>query len=114
MNINKYTEKAQEAILAAQQLADREGHPEITPEHLLLTLVDQQGGIVPEILRKMNADPGAIGTALRAELGRAPSARGGSQPGPSARLRDGTNAAEREAGRANGGDATARPACTAL
>ena len=99
MNINKYTEKAQEAILAAQQLADREGHPEITPEHLLLTLVDQQGGIVPEILRKMNADPAAIGAAVRAELGRIPSARGGSQPGLSARLRDVTNAAESEAER---------------
>ena len=99
MNINKYTEKAQEAILAAQQLADREGHPEITPEHLLLTLVDQQGGIVPEILRKMNADPAAIGAAVRAEVGRIPSARGGSQPGLSARLRDVTNAAESEAER---------------
>jgi len=31
MNINKYTEKAQEAVLGAQQLADREGHPEMTP-----------------------------------------------------------------------------------
>ena len=59
MNINKYTEKAQEAILAAQQLADREGHPEIVPEHLLLTLVEQREGIVPEIIRKMNADPAA-------------------------------------------------------
>ena len=49
MNINKYTEKAQEAIVAAQQLADREGHPEILPEHLLLTLVEQREGIVPEI-----------------------------------------------------------------
>ena len=47
MNIQKYTEKAQEAIVGAQQLADREGHPEITPEHLLLTLIEQQGGIVP-------------------------------------------------------------------
>src|SRR5207247_4850736 len=99
MNIKKYTEKAQEAILAAQQLADREGHPEITPEHLLLTLVDQQGGIGPEVLRKMNADPAALGAAVRAELGRIPSARGGSQPGLSARLRDVTTAAESEAER---------------
>ncbi len=68
MNINKYTEKAQEAILAAQQLADREGHPEITPEHLLLTLVEQRDGIVPEIVRKMNADPAAVAAAVRAEL----------------------------------------------
>jgi ATP-dependent Clp protease ATP-binding subunit ClpB len=47
MNINKYTEKAQESILAAQQLADREGNPEIVPEHLLLTLLEQREGIVP-------------------------------------------------------------------
>jgi ATP-dependent Clp protease ATP-binding subunit ClpB len=99
MNINKYTEKAQEAILGAQQLADREGHPEITPEHLLLTLIDQQGGIVPEILRKMNIDPAAVSTAVRTELGRSPRAHGGSQPSLSSRLRQVTNAAEAEAER---------------
>jgi ATP-dependent Clp protease ATP-binding subunit ClpB len=99
MNLQKYTEKAQEAIIAAQRLADREGHPEITPEHVLLTLVEQQGGIVPEILRKMNIDPATIASAVRAELGRTPSAHGGSQPGLSARLRQVTNAAEAEAER---------------
>jgi ATP-dependent Clp protease ATP-binding subunit ClpB len=99
MNLQKYTEKAQEAILAAQQYADREGHPEITPEHVLLTLVEQQGGIVPEILRKMNIDPAAVASAVRTELGRSPSAHGGSQPGLSARLRQVTNAAEGEAER---------------
>jgi ATP-dependent Clp protease ATP-binding subunit ClpB len=99
MNLQKYTEKAQEAIIAAQQLADREGHPEITPEHVLLTLVEQQGGIVPEILRKMNIDPATIASAVRAELGRTPRAHGGSQPGLSARLRQVTNAAEAEAER---------------
>ena len=65
MNINKYTEKAQEAILGAQQLADREGHPEVTPEILLLTLLEQRDGIVPEIVRKMNADPAALAAAVR-------------------------------------------------
>ncbi len=99
MNINKYTEKAQEAMAAAQQLADREGHPEITPEHLLLTLVEQREGIVPEIVRKMNADPAAVAAAVRAELQKLPSARGGSQPGLSARLRQITDAAEQEAER---------------
>ena len=39
MNLNRYTEKAQEAILAAQQLAERAGHPEVLPEHLLLALI---------------------------------------------------------------------------
>src|SRR5687768_16729032 len=99
MNIQKYTEKAQEAIVAAQQLADRDGHPEITPEHVLLALVEQQGGIVPEILRKLNADPVAVAKAARAEVAKYPSARGGAQPGLSARLRQVASAAEAEAQR---------------
>src|SRR6476646_442357 len=99
MDINKYTEKAQEAILAAQQLADREGNPEILPEHLLLTLLEQREGIVPEIVRKMNADPAPLAAAVRSELDRQPKAHGGSQPGLSARLRKVTDAAESEAER---------------
>ena len=99
MNINKYTEKAQEAILAAQQLADTDGNPEITPEHLLLTLVEQREGIVPEIVRKMNADPAVLASAVRAELQKLPRAQGGSQPAPSARFRQITTAAEQEAER---------------
>src|SRR5690348_7147666 len=99
MNIQKYTEKAQEAVVGAQALADREGHPEITPEHLLLALVEQDGGIVPEILRKMNIDPTRVATTVRGELGRNPRAHGGSQPALSARLRQVTNAAEAEAER---------------
>jgi ATP-dependent Clp protease ATP-binding subunit ClpB len=99
MNINKYTEKAQEAILGAQQLADREGHPEITPEHLLLTLLEQRDGIVPEIVRKMNADPSALATAVRAEIEKLPRAHGGTQVALSPRLRQVTNAAEEEAER---------------
>ena len=94
MNIQKYTEKAQEAIVNAQSMADREGHPEITPEHLLLALVTQEGGIVPEILRKMNVDPQAIAGGVQAELGKNPRAHGGSQPTLSARFRQVTNAAE--------------------
>src|SRR5215510_1406927 len=99
MNIQKYTEKAQEAVVAAQSLADRERHPEITPEHVLLTLVEQQGGIVPAILRKLNADPSAVAAEIRSELGRSPAVHGGSQTTPSARLRQVTNAAEAEAER---------------
>ena len=76
MNINKYTEKAQEAMLAAQQLADREGHPEMLPEHLLLALVEQKDGIVPTLVRKLNADPSAIAAGIRAELNRQPRAHG--------------------------------------
>jgi ATP-dependent Clp protease ATP-binding subunit ClpB len=99
MNINKYTEKAQEAILAAQQLAEREGHAEILPEHLLLTLLEQKEGIVPEIVRKMNPDPEALAAAVRTELNRLPRAHGGTQIGLSARLRQVTTTAEQDAER---------------
>jgi ATP-dependent Clp protease ATP-binding subunit ClpB len=99
MNLNKYTEKAQEAILAAQQLAEREGHPEVVPEHLLLTLLEQKEGVVPEIVRKMNPDPAALITAVRTELNRLPRAHGGSQVGLSARMRQVFTAAEQEAER---------------
>jgi ATP-dependent Clp protease ATP-binding subunit ClpB len=99
MNLNKYTEKAQEAIVTAQQLADREGHPEITPEHVLLTLLEQRDGIVPSIARKLNADPAALAAAVRTELGRAPRAHGGAQAGLSPRLRAVADFAEQEAER---------------
>jgi ATP-dependent Clp protease ATP-binding subunit ClpB len=99
MQINKYTEKAQEAIIAAQQMAEREGHPEVLPEHLLLTLLEQKEGVVPEIVRKMNPDPAALATAVRTELNRLPRAHGNAQVGLSARLRQVFTAAEQEAER---------------
>src|SRR5262245_1829724 len=101
MNIQKYTEKAQEAVVAAQQLAIREGHPEVTPEHLLLTLVEQQGGIVPSILTKLNVQPAAVASQVRAELGKNPRAYGGSQPMISPRVEQVAETAEREAKRLN-------------
>ena len=99
MNINKYTEKAQEAIVAAQQLADRDGNPEILPEHLLITLVEQRDGIVPSIIQKVGADPAAVAAAVRGELSRLPRAHGGSQVTLSPRFRQVTAAAEQEAER---------------
>ena len=40
------------------ELAEQSSHPQVEPEHLLVALVEQRDGIVPEVLRKMNADPG--------------------------------------------------------
>src|SRR5262245_57192395 len=97
MNINKYTEKAQEAIMGAQQTAEREGHAEVLPEHLLLTLLEQKDGVVPEIVRKMNPDPTALVAAVRAELNRLPRAHGSNQVGLSARLRSVFTTSEQEA-----------------
>src|SRR5687767_7894925 len=57
MNLNKLTEKAQEAVMTASNLASEFNQPEITPEHLLSALVEQPGGIVQSILRKLNVEP---------------------------------------------------------
>jgi ATP-dependent Clp protease ATP-binding subunit ClpB len=57
MNLNKLTEKAQEAVMTASNLATEFNQPEITPEHLLSALVEQPGGIVQSILRKLNVEP---------------------------------------------------------
>jgi ATP-dependent Clp protease ATP-binding subunit ClpB len=99
MNIQKYTEKAQEAIAAAQKLADEANNPQIEPEHLLVALVEQREGIVPEILRKLNVDPAAVASAAGAETAKLPTAYGGAQAAVSPRLRAVANAAEAEAER---------------
>jgi ATP-dependent Clp protease ATP-binding subunit ClpB len=99
MNLNKFTEKAQEAVVAAQQLAERMNHPQLEPEHLLTTLVEQSGGIVSSVLRRAGLDPARIASSARAELGRLPQAYGGAQPGLSPRFRAVADAAMAEAQR---------------
>ena len=99
MNLNRYTEKAQEAILAAQQLAERAGNPEVVPEHLLLALLTQSEGIVPAVLGKMNVPADTIGPVMQGLVDRLPKAHGGAQPGLSARARNVLTAAEQEAER---------------
>ena len=76
MNLNKFTEKAQEAVVAAQNLASEQNHAEVTPEHLLVTLVEQSGGIVPSILQKLSLEPGRIATEARSLLKNLPQAYG--------------------------------------
>jgi ATP-dependent Clp protease ATP-binding subunit ClpB len=101
MNINKFTEKAQEAVLAAQQLAEQMSHAQIEPEHLLVALVEQREGIVPEVLRKMSVNPADIATGARALLAKIPQAYGGAQPSLSPRLKLVTDLAQAEADRLN-------------
>ncbi len=99
MNLNRYTEKAQEAVLSAQQLAERAGHPEVLPEHLLAALVAQRDGIVPAILGKMQLNTATIGTEAQHLLAGLPRVQGGAQPGLSSRLRGLFTVAEQEAER---------------
>ncbi|OFW18218.1 MAG: ATP-dependent chaperone ClpB [Acidobacteria bacterium RIFCSPLOWO2_02_FULL_65_29] len=99
MNINKYTEKAQEAVIGAQRLAEQLSHAQVEPEHLLVSLVEQREGIVPEVLRKMQADPAQIAASARELLAKIPQAYGGSQPGLSPRLKLVTDLGQAEADR---------------
>src|SRR5947199_10842585 len=68
MNFNKLTVKAQEAVAEAQNLARGAGNPEFTPEHLLLALLRQEGGIVAPILNKLGLNPGTIEAEVAAEV----------------------------------------------
>lgn len=56
MNFEKMTQKTREALISSQDLAKKLLHPEVKPEHLMLSLINQEGGVVPEILRKLKID----------------------------------------------------------
>ncbi|HUR35438.1 MAG TPA: ATP-dependent chaperone ClpB [Vicinamibacterales bacterium] len=99
MNINKYTEKAREAVAAAVELAQAGNNPQVEPEHLLAALIDQREGIVPGLLRKMDVDPAQVSRSTKELLAKMPSAYGGSQPGLSPRLKLVTDQAQAEADR---------------
>jgi ATP-dependent Clp protease ATP-binding subunit ClpB len=75
---DKLTVKAQEAVQTAQGLADREGHQQVEPEHLLLALVQQEDGVVGSLLAKLGARPEAIGRDIQAEIRRLPKVSGAS------------------------------------
>src|SRR6185436_6577954 len=99
MNINKFTEKSRDALAGAQELAASMNHAQIEPEHLLVALIEQREGIVPEILRKLSADPGTVGRGARELLAQFPQAYGGSQAGMSPRLQLVADKAQAEADR---------------
>ncbi len=57
MNMNQFTEKAQEALVAAQRLAQGRNHSQIEPGHLLVALLEQSEGLVPRIVQMLGLDP---------------------------------------------------------
>lgn len=76
MNLEKYTEKAQEAIVGAQQWAIRLDHQQVDGEHLALALVDQEDGLIPRLLWVMGVNPNDIAAELKKELERLPKVYG--------------------------------------
>jgi ATP-dependent Clp protease ATP-binding subunit ClpB len=76
MDLNKFTQKSQEAIAQAQAIAAGRGQQAIEPEHLLAALAGQEGGLVPRLLEKAGADPRAVLNEVEGELSRLPSVSG--------------------------------------
>jgi ATP-dependent Clp protease ATP-binding subunit ClpB len=100
MDLNKFTEKAQGAVLSAQELARTYNHNQIEPEHLLLALLTQEGGIAPQIMHKLEVDPGLVKQRVEEELGRMPTVYGtATQVYVSPSLQQVFNIATEEAGR---------------
>src|SRR5437763_1825085 len=73
---DRLTEKTQEAIQQAQALAQEAQQQEITPEHLLLALLQQPDGTVPPILQQIGVDPSRVAAELKAQLDRLPKVYG--------------------------------------
>jgi ATP-dependent Clp protease ATP-binding subunit ClpB len=68
MNIDRFTEKAQEAVVQAQSSLARFEHNELDAEHILLALLEQEDGLVPQVLKKAGADPAQVREHLQAAL----------------------------------------------
>jgi ATP-dependent Clp protease ATP-binding subunit ClpB len=86
--MNKLTTKLQEALQSAQQLALRSAHPELRSTHLLLALLQQEGGIVAPLIEKAEGDPTALKASVALALDAEPHIQGaGSQPQMSYGLR---------------------------
>ena len=71
------TDKSAEAIVAAQAEATRRGHPSVEPAHIALALLNQDGGVVPALLRRTGKSADAFRSAIEKQLSRLPRATGG-------------------------------------
>ncbi len=79
MRTERFTQKATEAINAAQQLAEGEGHAQLEALHLLYALVEQPDGVVPAVLERVGQDPSALAERIREELAKLPKVTGAAQ-----------------------------------
>jgi ATP-dependent Clp protease ATP-binding subunit ClpB len=97
VNADRFTVKTQEAVQAAIRLAAERRNPQITPEHLIAVLLEQDGGIVAPVLRKVGAAPEAVRARVNAALDAQPTLAGGTEePGASADFAAVLRAAEHE------------------
>ena len=98
MDFQKLTIKSQEAFAAAQGLALERGNPEITPDHLLVALLDQEASVAGRVLEKAGHSPAVVRAAADERVARLPRMEGGNSTPPASRaLRDTLEAAFSEA-----------------
>ena len=76
MNAQKFTQKSLEAIQAAQQISIEHQNMQISQEHLLYALLTQEGGLIPELLQKMQVDAGAMTSRLEGMIDALPQVSG--------------------------------------
>jgi ATP-dependent Clp protease ATP-binding subunit ClpB len=82
MDFNQFTQKTQEALQAAQNIAVTRGHQAVDPEHLLYALCEQEGGLVPRLLEKLERPADVVVGELTRELDQRPHVSGpGTEPG---------------------------------
>jgi ATP-dependent Clp protease ATP-binding subunit ClpB len=98
MRFDKYTIKAQEAVVRAQELAREHDHAEIKPLHLLAALLGEEEGVVHPLLQKIGANAGRIRQVVDSELQKLPKATG-TQTGLARGTQDVLAAAQKEADR---------------
>jgi len=82
MQPDRFTIKSQEALQAAQRLADERHNPQTVPEHLLAVLLEQEDGIVVPVLRKLGVDPAAVRRTNGEALDALPKLQGSTSPEP--------------------------------
>ena len=75
MNFNNYTQKSLEAVQSAKDMAISNGHQQMEQVHLLLALLQQDGGLIPQLLKKMDVTVESLEAAANAELRKIPSVR---------------------------------------
>ncbi|HYA00325.1 MAG TPA: ATP-dependent chaperone ClpB [Candidatus Binatia bacterium] len=87
MRLDRFTERSQEALQAAQTAAQSLQHPTIEPEHLLLALLNQEEGLVPALLRRLEVQPETMAARLQSTLEGRPKQVGVAEPAIGAALR---------------------------
>src|SRR2546425_1468569 len=98
MTLEKLTVRSQEALQEAQQSAARLGHPDTSPDHLLLALLTQEGGLAPILLQRIGVDVSRLRSRLEDVLERRSRVQGGAAPHINERLRLLLEMAEAKAG----------------